>query len=511
MRSEKRVIYVGFNDERQFIVDYLYEKHQWEPVLFVGSDRMLRWSEENYPDAVLLYSMKLRQAKFDYGKVGVPVPIDADLIEVLSKYELNFLGILEDTNGWNYSFAERKRFYYDMLRYWNTVIHRFKPNLFVSFTWPHTPTCYSLYLVCKYHFSIDVLFLDPVPLLNRKYHLIGSSLEALYAQFIKLYASDEPISLDHDVQKYLTRVRSKEGMTPQYITDVYDKSTKESQIFRLKLFIRLILSTLLKGTGFKKAMVAWKKNRKPYYLPDSRMNHLEYFLFVELLRNKNKKLQKYYRPLCVEPDFKKKYLYFAAPYQPEAVTGTNAGVYVDLFLVLDILSSVLPEDWVIYYKENPTTFDRSPWAKGALRRDKYYFQRVNAYKKVQLVSFDISTFKLIDGAQAVATVSGTVAWEAAVRGKPALSFGSAWYMGCKSIFWIKTLQDARDAMKKIVNGYTPDQADIERYAAAIEKVAVKGMIHRNFDENIKKCKDPKYEMERIGKALYKAYERHYGT
>ncbi len=30
--SEKRAIYVNFSDERQFIVDYLYEKHQWEPV-----------------------------------------------------------------------------------------------------------------------------------------------------------------------------------------------------------------------------------------------------------------------------------------------------------------------------------------------------------------------------------------------------------------------------------------------------------------------------------------------
>ena len=82
-------------------------------------------------------------------------------------------------------------------------------------------------------------------------------------------------------------------------------------------------------------------------------------------------------------------------------------------------------------------------------------------------------------------------------------------MGCDSIFWIKTLQDAKDAIEKILAGFKPDAQDIERYTTAIEKVAVKGMIHNNFDDNIKKCENPEYEMERIAKALYESYDRLY--
>jgi len=503
----KRVFYNGFSDERFYIVDYLYEKHQWEPTLFLGSDRIFPRIEKNYPNSVCLDMMKLRQAQFDYSRLGEPVPIDADLIGALSKYELNCLGVVEDTTEWNYSFQERKSYYYDMLKYWNTAINRLKPDLFVSVSLPHTADSFILYLICKYYYSIDVLFIDPVPLLNMHYHLIGNSIEALHTPFIKLYESDETLVPTPEVLEYLAM--SRDGTTPQHIVEDWLKSANASSIFRWKLFIRFIISTLLKGTGFRKSEVAWKKNRKPYYLPDSRMNQLEYFLFIELLRNKNKRLLKYYQPLCVEPDFKKNYIYFAAAYQPEARTNTNCGIYEDQFLVLDILSSIIPKDWVIYYKENPSTFENSPWAKGALRRDKYYFQRVNAYKNIELISSEISTFKLIDRAQAVATVGGTVAWEAAVRGKTALSFGSVWYMGCKSIFQIHTLQDAKDAMEKIHKGWKPDQADLERYATAIDKVAVKGMIHRDFKENIKKCKDPKYEMNRIAKALYEAYESFY--
>ena len=73
------------------------------------------------------------------------------------------------------------------------------------------------------------------------------------------------------------------------------------------------------------------------------------------------------------------------------------------------------------------------------------------------------------------------------------------------------MQDAQKAIDKILNGYKPDPDDIERYAASIEKVAVKGMIHRDFQQEIKKCNDPQFEMERIAKAIYMAFDRHYST
>lgn len=504
----KKVIYSDFRCESQFIVDYLYKRHQWVPIVFIDTDIERRRSEGNYPDSVFLHPMKIRQAQFDYSKIGEPVPIDAEIIGALSKYERNVFNTIEDTNNHNYTDHEKRSFYYDLLNYWNTVIHRLKPDLFVSFTWPHDASSYPLYLICKHYYYIDVLFINPVLFFNKNTQIIGNSLEAHYSAFLKLYESTEALSPSPEVSEYLTVMRGRRATPNKMITDEWEKEKKE-KIFRLKHFITLITKTLLSGHGFRKSSVSWKKNRKPYYLPSSRMNHLEYFLFVEFLRNKNKRLRKYYQPLCVEPDFNKKYLYFAAPYQPEAVTGTNAGVYDDILLALKILCTVLPEDWIIYYKENPMTFGRGTWLQGALRRDKYFFQRLDSHKNIQLVSSDINSFKLINGAQAVATVSGTVAWEAALRGKPALSFGSAWYMGCKSIFWIKTLQDAKDAIGKILSGWKPEQADLERYAAAIEKVAIKDIIHYNFAENIKKCEDPKYEMERIAKALYESYERYY--
>ena len=505
--ENKKVIYSSFSNERQVIVDYLYENHNWEPVLFFGDKNVHNWINDKYPKSIFADNMEIRQAKFDYSKIGAPVPIDAKLISNLSEFESNFFNTLEDTNNFNYSYFERRSYYYEILKYWNSVIQRLKPDLFILLNSPHTATCYSLYLLCKYHYSINVLFLEPYPLFNMKYHYMGISLEKSHSVIMKLYNSGEELYPSKEVLNYLNEVRSIHGKTDNIINSIWDGIKKNSSLFRFKHFFKLLIHTLITGSGLRKAHVAWKKNKLPYYLPSSRFNNLEYFLFVERLRNKNKKLLKYYNPLCVEPDLNKKYIYFPASYQPEALTEVNAGVYHNLFLVLDILSYVLPKDWVIYYKENPVIFDRAPWIKGALRRDKYYFQKIDSYQNIKMISATYNTFKLIDSAQAVATVSGTVAWEAVLRGKPAISFGSAWYMGCKSIFWIKTLKEAEEAMKKIEVGFVPDQQDIERYAASVEAATVKGMI--NSHDGIKiQLNNKKDNMLKMAKGIYEYYITH---
>lgn len=507
--DRKNVIYYEFTGNyRSHIIDYLYINHNWKPVLLSGlnTQSMEQWLGSEHNNCILQDGMTLRQGQFDYSKIGKPVPIDEEVLDSLAKYELNFLGILPDATGWNFGFFERKRHYYEMLKYWNTVIQRLKPDIFVSFTWPHTQNCYALYLLCKHYYNIDVLFIDPVPLLDNHYHLVGTSVEELYKPLNELYKSDEELIPSHEVSKYINGVRSKSGKSPGYMLEFY-KEYDRSFYYHLKYYGVLFVKTLLKGTGFNKGPFDWKKNRKPYYQQAAIMNYFEHILFSIKLIVKNKRLRKFYDPYCVQPNYEKKYLYFAAPYQPEAVTATNAGVYEDVFLVLDILSTVIPEDWAIYYKEHPSTFVDS--FKGALRRDKYFYDKIRLYNNVVMIPSKTDTFNLIDHSHAVATMAGTVAWESALRGKPSLSFGSAWYQGCKSIFTIKTLQDAQDAINKIDSNYIPDQDDLERYAASIERVAVKGMVHRNFHREIEKLSDPKVELQRIGKAIYDAYDRCY--
>ena len=108
-----------------------------------------------------------------------------------------------------------------------------------------------------------------------------------------------------------------------------------------------------------------------------------------------------------------------------------------------------------------------------------------------------------------ASAQQTTSWEAAVRGKPSLSFGSAWYMGCKSIFWIKTLEDAKKAIDKVTCGFVPVKSDIDHYAASIEKYSFDGIDLDSFLQN--KTDDIINQYKTIAEAFYKSYIRYYGN
>src|SRR4051812_18299253 len=115
----KKVVYSYIsNDESRLIVEALQKECDWEPIIFHGG--ALRGLQEYFPNALFADASRLRRGYFDYSKIGEPIAIDAAILEKLSKFESTYLNWLEDTTGWNFSFQERRRYYYDILTYWNT-------------------------------------------------------------------------------------------------------------------------------------------------------------------------------------------------------------------------------------------------------------------------------------------------------------------------------------------------------------------------------------------------------
>ena len=77
---------------------------------------------------------------------------------------------------------------------------------------------------------------------------------------------------------------------------------------------------------------------KPLESSKSQLNYLEYYLFKNKLARQTRFLRKLYDRYTSNPDPTEKYIYFAAPYQPEILSNLLTDVYDDPFLILDIIS-----------------------------------------------------------------------------------------------------------------------------------------------------------------------------
>jgi capsule polysaccharide export protein KpsC/LpsZ len=133
------------------------------------------------------------------------------------------------------------------------------------------------------------------------------------------------------------------------------------------------------------------------------------------------------RPLQPEQD----YVFLALHYQPERATVPLGGVFGDQTLIVDMLAKTLPKDWKLYVKEHP--WQLQPFGWGEMQRTQEFYDTIAGYPNVVLVSRDVETSELVSGSKAVATVTGSVGWDALCSGIPVLVFGAAWYRDCAGV------------------------------------------------------------------------------
>ena len=144
-----------------------------------------------------------------------------------------------------------------------------------------------------------------------------------------------------------------------------------------------------------------------------------------IIKSLNRSYQKYLYNFNYKRLFKdkindnEKFVYFPIHLQPEMTTSTLGGIYNDQILVIEKIRKIIPDDWYIYVKENP--LQTYQW------RDKYFFLRLQGFKNIRFMSKETNTYELINKSQFVATITGTAGFEAISGGKPALTFGRAWY------------------------------------------------------------------------------------
>jgi len=133
-----------------------------------------------------------------------------------------------------------------------------------------------------------------------------------------------------------------------------------------------------------------------------------------------------------------KYVYFPLHLQPELTTAALGDDYADQLLALERLSAWLPDDYMIYVKENPKQTEK--------QRGPFFYKRLAALKNVRLLARDENSVELIQNSIAVATITGTAGWEALFYGKPVIIFGAAWYREFPGVYAFRSELDINDLL-----------------------------------------------------------------
>ncbi len=194
----------------------------------------------------------------------------------------------------------------------------------------------------------------------------------------------------------------------------------------------------------------WRDPFFHFFHPD----HLDYFEHIAK-----------YEGQAVELD--RPFVYFPLQFQPEMTTSSLGGRYRDQILAIEQLASLLPEDHLIYVKENPKQTGKM--------RSALFLQRLERIACVRIMPSHADSQTLLSHAVAVANVSGTVGWEAVCAGKPVLCFGAAWWAEAPGVTRYRPGLSLTEVLENV-----PEKPAVETYAGLLQARSHSGNVQRHF-------------------------------
>ena len=138
--------------------------------------------------------------------------------------------------------------------------------------------------------------------------------------------------------------------------------------------------------------------------------------------------QNFYQPANWQEDF----VFYPLQCEPELSLLNIAPFYTDQLMVIRAIAQSLPLHYKLYIKEHPMMLNK---------RKRSYYKELLKIPNVVLVDTNLKSFDLTVQSKLVITITGTVGWEAALLGKPVITFGNIFYNNAPSVKKCHGLED----------------------------------------------------------------------
>lgn len=378
-------------------------------------------------------------------------PLDTKIIEEMSEPQsiyMRMLDRLEIKRGHKLPYDERRQLFEIDLRIMNHILSQGKIDLCIFDYVPHLGFDYLLYELCRHKGIRVVMQCYSLAIAGRtvsRYFL--NDIKNPLPKLEQVYDNPDFNGLTDRMKAYIDYYRrDKEDIISFVTIEVFQK--KQSKIVKyLKSTIRML------------------KMRDKRLIPAAKLRIKEIFYL--------KDIKKYIKNSSQNPQPNERYLYFPLHYQPECTSSPMGFEYANQFLAINLISTLLPEDVVLYVKPHPNP---------SLTTRKQFYQRVAACRQVHLLPFEANTYDLIDNSLAVVTLTGTAGWEAVVREKPVLMFGHYFYQYAPGVYQVESIEDCKSALDRIIKGeFEFDLKRLEMFLDQLSLYLVDGYLGNDFE------------------------------
>jgi len=466
------------------VAKILIDKFNIEPVYWIG------WNENNESNQCHEFFPNIIYHDISDAWKGIfPDNVEInnsniDLIDILEQnffHELVTIKMIDrlDPDQRSFNFTERQRFYRSLLEKWYKIIDNYKIDLIIAPAIPHRVFDYVIYIISKYlKLKFMTIIMTSIPdlilITEDVYHLPPK----LITRYNSLISKNDRIYLTNNIRKYLTNLKNEyKHAEPEYMKRLRDTIVLKRKFPPIYLIPIRIINRFINNHKLVKT-----------YIKDKKKSLEESSFTIKQMKNIKKDgikykifLKNYYEDICIQYNKNIDYAFVALHYQPEETSCPLGGIFADQLIIVKLLKKIIPSNWTIYIKEHVSQFH--PELEGETGRDIHFYNELKKIRGVQFISTNVNPFEVIDNARFVATITGTIGWEAINRNKPVLVFGNAWYKHCNGAFIIQNEEDIIEAVNKIVKGFSVNDELVEKYVQACVEVGQFAYHYKGLKES----------------------------
>ncbi len=440
-------------------------------------------------------------SKYDFFSDKEYLPLDDEVLDKMAPYLLEIIRTKQrKVKEPLYRLPDTLDYHYEMLvkeiAFWNNFLEWGKINYVVLANVPHQGYDNVIYWLCKIKgVKLVCLTVSLIPTLPRRVLVVDDYKkieEKIYREFDKLkmiYKDTDicDIKLEKEIEQYFTEMSSMNFVEMK-------KSYAKGSSLAYKFGVIVGESSLIKNTIKRAKMgmnnyngIILKSIMFLVYLPYSicvTLYHINKTLFIKKIWSTTKKIHKGYYKLSQMP-CKEKYIYYAMHYVPEATSAPlGGGLYFDQKIPIRILAQAIPADWKLYVKIHPTQMSNMC--------SEETIKEISQINKVTLIREQCDSYELMQKSRAVATLTGSAAWEAQFLGIPSILFGYSEKNVAPLSYHVRTVEDCRRVIKSIQKN--EKKTDVREL-----KIFIKASENISFVKNNKEALEKQlvYELERI--------------